>query len=754
MRLVLPSEEFVVSDVRPRRAYIAFFLRWYSLIIGLFVTVILAVNVVPYAASTGITALVAYWIYYVLRLWIQSRADLRDKYRWRHWQLIRSLGLILGVTALHVYLYLATNFLTAGGSDHTLWLLFLLGTLNVSQRGFTEDVIVVVACAEAALVGTTLLAVRTNGQGWITLAAGLDLTGKVAWLAFLSITFHLFIRFVGNLFADVRLLHEVTDEMLEREQAAISVSNETAIQETVQTMVSRIAVDYNYPDVNFLQSLEDGSLQFMASSSPAGAELIENRFKLSTGRSIILQAATTRQPILANDAPHHPDYRPHPLFPRTKAEMAIPVLRQEHLLGVLDIQAHRPQSFMEHDLDVMGVFAGQMARALENVRAHKQRGRHGRLIQDIAGRLLSESALAGTLQEITDGAQELLDAGVITLYERNPSTSVVNGPIWSGTLEHPELMEKAGVVRDDLLERLFADTAPAYYHHDIEAGGYDTLFEPGSRRRDPGRPSFEERENVRARAILRLQARSETVGLMFVNFRHAREFDTWFKDGAQVFARLAALAIRQVQMNERELAFQRNELAAQLHDSFGSAARSVDDGIREVLQRGQVDSADKERLSACREPLTEMLRNVAFTHRTLEDVKVRPLSAEAEAIADRIRRIYGIRVDVDWQTCANDLPDRFRSHCKLMLDELVINAMVHGHATLLSIRCTGSDGRLSFEVSDNGEGFDPSLIQPDGLNHVQERAIRLGGSCVIQSAPGEGTCVRVDLPLQQEGRPR
>jgi signal transduction histidine kinase len=750
MHLVPPSEEFIISDMRPRRAYIAFFLRWYTVIIAFFVTTILCLTVVPYAPWVGVVAIVIYWTYYILRRWIPQSVKIGREYHTKNWHFVRALFLVLGVTLLLVCLYLGTDFLLARGMDHTLWLLLLLATLVVSQGGTTQQVAIVSACAVMSLIVTTAIAVRIAGVELITVNAALDLMAKISWLLLLALIFHLFIRFVGDLFADVRLLHEVTNEMLEQEQKMISESTWTDASKMLQQMVTRIASDYGYADVNYLHCTSDGSLQFMAASSAGGQELVRSGFKLSNGPSVLLKAAATKHPVLANDTQNDPDYRSDIHFSRTRSELAIPVIRHEQLFGVLDIEAHYSQAFLDHDVEVMGIFAGQLARAIDNMRAHEWRRKSGAIIQSIACRLLSESELGGTLQEIADSAQELLDADIVVLYERNPATSVVSGPIWSGQLTYPRLMGGTRDHKNGLLARLLADTCSAYYHSDTRGNPPDPLFRPAPYARDSNRPSFEEREGVQARATLRLAVGHESVGIMFVNFRHPQEFPPLFRERASVFANLAALAIHHVQLSERELELQRKELAGQVHDHFGAVSRHAAKGINLVLEHGALDSGDRERLSGCKEALDEMLRDIRFLHSTLEDVDQRPFSAEAEIIASRIRTIYGIEVVVDWQRCSDSLLARYAPQCKLILDELAINAILHGGASTITLRCMNDDEKVVLEVKDNGRGFDQTRIRPSGLNHVRERAIRLGGTSVIETSPGCGTCVTVMLPLTEE----
>lgn len=58
------------------------------------------------------------------------------------------------------------------------------------------------------------------------------------------------------------------------------------------------------------------------------------------------------------------------------------------------------------------------------------------------------------------------------------------------------------------------------------------------------------------------------------------------------------------------------------------------------------------------------------------------------------------------------------------------------------------------EVRDWGVGFDPGQVQGEhfGLRGIRERASLLGGRAAIDTAPGQGTRILVELPLVQANR--
>jgi PAS domain S-box-containing protein len=81
--------------------------------------------------------------------------------------------------------------------------------------------------------------------------------------------------------------------------------------------------------------------------------------------------------------------------------------------------------------------------------------------------------------------------------------------------------------------------------------------------------------------------------------------------------------------------------------------------------------------------------------------------------------------------------------------EALNNAQRHSQAEEVVVRLNQPDRRVHLHVCDDGTGFDPAQV-PDnrfGLQGIRKRAELLGGVARIESAPGQGTRIEVDLPL-------
>jgi signal transduction histidine kinase len=81
--------------------------------------------------------------------------------------------------------------------------------------------------------------------------------------------------------------------------------------------------------------------------------------------------------------------------------------------------------------------------------------------------------------------------------------------------------------------------------------------------------------------------------------------------------------------------------------------------------------------------------------------------------------------------------------------EALQNVAKYAHATSATVRLAQADRTLSFEVSDDGRGFDPAAAsRGSGLQGIADRLAALGGELEVHSAPGDGTTVAGRLPVE------
>jgi len=113
-------------------------------------------------------------------------------------------------------------------------------------------------------------------------------------------------------------------------------------------------------------------------------------------------------------------------------------------------------------------------------------------------------------------------------------------------------------------------------------------------------------------------------------------------------------------------------------------------------------------------------------------------------------------IECEWQA-PEDLPQRLSSRAYVqttrILREATSNIIKHSQASQCAIRCTIGDGDLQFLLQDDGVGIsaevDRRLDQGHGLASMKNRAKQLQGQCLVESGPGQGTVIRLTVPLDR-----
>jgi len=120
----------------------------------------------------------------------------------------------------------------------------------------------------------------------------------------------------------------------------------------------------------YLYEAETGHLVVRAGSGSIGKAMVDggHSIPLDAAQGIVAHAARERRYVLVDEVREDPRFRPNPLLPATRSEVAIPLLGRDGLIGVLDVQDDRPYRFTSSELDTFSTLAGQIAVAIENAR--------------------------------------------------------------------------------------------------------------------------------------------------------------------------------------------------------------------------------------------------------------------------------------------------------------------------------------------------------------------------------------------------
>ena len=221
---------------------------------------------------------------------------------------------------------------------------------------------------------------------------------------------------------------------------------------------------------------------------------------------------------------------------------------------------------------------------------------------------------------------------------------------------------------------------------------------------------------------------------------------------------LRALTARLGEVEEAE----RRRLAGELHDQAGQNLTAL--GLNLRILRSQILAAldrpdrGKEMLARIDDSLVLLRQTTRRIRNVMDDLRppaleeyglVAALGWYGETFTSRTN----VPVSLHGPEPAVRLPPLVEMAMFRIAQEALTNVARHAQASAVTVTVAVDGERARMAIMDNGTGFDPARVsQPKGRQHwgvpmMAERAEALGGTCRVESSPGEGTKVIVEVPL-------
>ncbi|GAB4473205.1 MAG: HAMP domain-containing protein [Anaerolineae bacterium] len=214
--------------------------------------------------------------------------------------------------------------------------------------------------------------------------------------------------------------------------------------------------------------------------------------------------------------------------------------------------------------------------------------------------------------------------------------------------------------------------------------------------------------------------------------------------------RLRAQLLEQVITAQEE---ERKRIARELHDETGQAITMLMVGLRSLMEQCPLPAvlSHAESLREVAAETLEGVRNLALELRPsiLDDMG---LAAALERHVAEYRSRYQLEVDLVIRGLGDHrLPVALETALYRIIQESLTNVVRHASASTVSVLLEKRETSIRVIVEDDGCGFDPRALHTPvrhlGLYGMQERAELLGGVLTIESRPGAGTSIFVEIPL-------
>lgn len=200
---------------------------------------------------------------------------------------------------------------------------------------------------------------------------------------------------------------------------------------------------------------------------------------------------------------------------------------------------------------------------------------------------------------------------------------------------------------------------------------------------------------------------------------------------------------------------ERKRIARELHDETSQSIASLMVGLK-ILEQETDGLERKHKIKELREMTSatmDKVRDLALELRpsSLDDLGLLPA---LEQYSKDFENRYGVKVD--FQTVGFDgkrlLPEKETALYRI-IQEALSNIAKHSRATTAGVILEYSENMVKAIIEDDGRGFEMEKILESsderklGILGMEERAVLIGGKLSIESAPGAGTAVFVEIPV-------
>lgn len=542
-----------------------------------------------------------------------------------------------------------------------------------------------------------------------------------------------------------------TEQLAALNEASLSLTSELSLEAVLQKVVdlSRQVVQARHGALGVLD--EQGRIQEFITSglSPKERKRIGH---LPEGKGLLGFIMREGKTLRLADIGAHPQSVGFPAHhPVMHNLLGIPIVYKGRTVGDLYLTDKQgAPEFTQEDQDAVTLFAAQAAVAIENARLYEEerrRGQEWRSLFDLGEQVAASLDLNALLKTVVERAQELLrtDTAMLTLFsgDRDELTTAASAGL------RTEAMRGLRVPVGQAIPGPIGEERPVI----IE----DYLTDP--RRTTPPIPEIVEEQLVSFIAA-RFAAKGKLLGILHVANRTPTQFSEHDARLLQAFANLAAIAVENARLYEQVQSLavleERQRIGMDLHDGVIQSIYAVGLNLEECSE--DVFNQPHE----VRARLEKAINNL---NQVIRDIRsyifdLRPDALDSANLADaigalvrelRVNSLIEANLVLDGgRDLASSLREEQVANLFHIAQEALANVQKHARASAVEARLTARNGVLRLAISDNGVGFAPGRgTGPSrrGIRNMAERVQSMGGRFSIQSAPGQGTSVEVEVPV-------
>ncbi|MEO8397116.1 MAG: GAF domain-containing sensor histidine kinase [Chloroflexota bacterium] len=264
-------------------------------------------------------------------------------------------------------------------------------------------------------------------------------------------------------------------------------------------------------------------------------------------------------------------------------------------------------------------------------------------------------------------------------------------------------------------------------------------------------------EGLRYHASVPLYHHNKRVGVLNVVSGDWRELSEDDLRLLNTVGDMLSIAVERAQLFAHSIelgaAEERNRLAREIHDTLAQGLTAIT--LQLETADALLDANPKNARTAVQKALTLTRANLEEARRSVLDLRAAPL--ERRTFCDALKALvdqYGAewKLEAEFELIGGErpLPVRIEAGLYRMAQEALTNVVRHAKAEQVCVHFTTTPDQVELVIEDDGQGFDTEALAKGrfGLVGLNERARLLGGTLEVCSVPGEGTELKITVPLE------
>jgi signal transduction histidine kinase len=468
---------------------------------------------------------------------------------------------------------------------------------------------------------------------------------------------------------------------------------------------------------------------------------------LPRGRGLLGALIHDARPLRLGELSRDPRSAGFPAnHPPMHSFLGAPVRARGQVFGNLYLTDKRESpEFTVEDEEALVTLASQAGIAIANARLHeesRQRERWLQAVRKVTSAILAGADADSVLRLVARCARELIDADLATIV--TPAATGEDMRITIAEGAHAADLEGMPVPTDGSLSGEVIRTGRTLLLDDASSDGrsYGPMVRSG--RMGPS-------------LFVPLSVRGIPFGTLAVaNRLGGRRFHDEDVSLVETFADQAALGLEysraQQELQRLSLVEDRERIAKELHDGVIQALFAVGlslQGAAAIVVQPRVGDRLQDAVNEIDRVIGD-LRSYIFGLRPHVLASSRGLGEALDQIAHEFQSTSGVIVIVELDESLEAPLAEHSGHLVQLAREALSNVGRHAGAATCRVSLRRQGASAVLEVDDDGRGFDVEAAATGGgmgLGNLRGRTASIGGELVITSLPGEGTTVRVSLPL-------